>query len=73
MGDFGIFGSFGLERPYAEEDSKTQDGHNEKRFWSYLWVLGSVSDPQELTYQFLGEQNSVYASNGKTSFLILAF
>ena len=39
-----------------------------KRFWSYVWVLGSVSDPWELTDQFLDENNSVYARYGKTSY-----
>ena len=39
----------------------------QKRFWSYVWGLGSVSDPQELTYQFLDEHNSVYARYGKIS------
>ena len=73
MGEFGIFGSFGLRRPCAVEDPKRQYKHYEKRFQSYVWELASVIHLQELTYQILGEKNSVYARNGKTSYLILAF
>ena len=34
------------------------------------WVF---SDPEELMYQFLDNQNSVYARYDKTSYLRLAF
>ena len=69
----GKIGSFGLEIPCVVEGSKRKDGHNEKGFWIYLWEGGPVIDPMKLTYWILGLQNSVYARNGKTSFLKLAF
>ena len=71
--NLGFLVVFGLGRPYAVEYPKRHCDHDEKSFYSYVWELWFVSDPQELRDQFLGEQNSVYARNGKTSYLILAF
>ena len=71
--NLGFFVVFSLGRPYAVEYPKRHYYHDEKSFYSYVWELGSISHPQELRVQFLGEQNSVYARNGKTSYLILAF
>ena len=69
----GKIGSFGLERPCVVEGYKRQYSHNEKGFWIYVWEFGPFSDPLKLKYQIFGLQNSIYARNGKTSYLKLAF